>query len=308
MSSRLPTELLQTLFKQWPEARIHFSGLARHYEPTLSRIHIDVLRSPQLYSLEVLVCFGEYYGEELCFLKDHIIVASALKRFTVQVDEPLDLYYVDTPTYRCPHDIKLRSDDVMPALEEFTLVTNWYRLSKAHCQELRACADWSKLRKLDLGRDSPLNFLIALTGTVPNLKSFRFGCGYWWSHGRWPFSPPQNHDIQSFVDAIDGLEEMVVLADEEGIWSSIQSGFLEKHGPTLKRYHVAVSPSPLPSQSPLPALNQEMICKLAETSPGLEDLAFQLHLHKEGMEEWSPKTWVSHGSPKLLRVICDDTI
>ncbi|KAF2680375.1 hypothetical protein K458DRAFT_421605 [Lentithecium fluviatile CBS 122367] len=73
-----------------------------------------------------------------------------------------------------PINFHWQRGDRFPAIEELKL-GNPYDFDPANCNMWAYIMDWSHLRKLDLGRDSPRHLFSALTCRVPNLKSLKFG-------------------------------------------------------------------------------------------------------------------------------------
>jgi hypothetical protein len=184
-------------------------------------------------------------------------------------------------------NLQFEQDDQFPALEELTFDSSCqdtYYLSTEHCQQWLKCMDWTKMRKLDLGRGMPRYLLAALTGHVSQLKHLTLGL--------WP-NQKTNHPIwdcpdldvvRRFVASIDGLEHLQTYSWYDKEYSQIRPALLDKHGPTLLHFNVTVTPDD--------AWTADEIATLVTKAPNLQSLCVMVKMHEQSPCPHSKSIWV----------------
>ncbi|KAH7069332.1 hypothetical protein FB567DRAFT_565062 [Paraphoma chrysanthemicola] len=228
-SAHMPCSVLEKLQTTWPDLALSVCVLDRQEVTNHRHRQMDVklLSSPLLRTLTYNVYNQGYYANEPARSEWPKLTQAIAKGGSVRV------LNIDNRSDGSPYSgAKVINDDDedpgkymrldltpglrLPALEEFTM-RSWgnatYLWDDAHAQMLRDAMDWSRLRKLDFGSDRPDAFFSAMTGTMPNLRSLRFGT-----------QDGVVGPAQRFLDSIDALESLDIGRAQGAIdtlWPSI---------------------------------------------------------------------------------------
>ncbi|KAH6710810.1 hypothetical protein BKA61DRAFT_578638 [Leptodontidium sp. MPI-SDFR-AT-0119] len=220
---------------------------------------LDLLASPQLYSLEctVLCQSSPANLSEFPVLTQILLQSSKLRvlRLACVSDSRFQFkdYQSKYATFGTdgsgPLNLFLKAGDKFPPLEQLAFISpthisptddfspQLYRLSRDHCLVMKESMDLSKLRTLDLGRTSSHVFFAELAGYVPNLKSLSFTIP----------NPSVSHQstgyIQSvtaeFLEPLSNLQELYIhnqsMQDYPKLWPIIR-----RHASTLQKLSMDV--------------------------------------------------------------------
>jgi hypothetical protein len=199
---------------------------------------LDLLRSPQLYSLDYTL-FGNtshIFISEFSLLKQILLKSKNLRilrlgfqNVHLPFNNPSEVNKIHRNLLAGPLNLQFEPDDSCPPLQELKLPEQ-YHLEREHCLNWQVCMNWSHLTALDLGSRCPQNFLSALTGYVPNLKRLHLLL----REGRDPEKQCSNMSIvRKFLNAIDGLEELYLQNCYEKFFEQVWPR-LKRHCPTLR--------------------------------------------------------------------------
>jgi len=191
----MPATVLDKLHATWPDLELSVCVLDRHKAPLALHRHLTLhrqmdtklLSSPLLKELAYNVYFAGYHSKLPApsgwSTLTHALVTGGHVRVlrieaqpgrhdtVVERSEPKKLMRLDfTPGMR------------LPFLEELTLHSEdkdrcafYYSWDTEHCKLFREAIDVSRLRRLDFGSDIPTDLFSTLMGSLPNLKTLRFG-------------------------------------------------------------------------------------------------------------------------------------
>jgi hypothetical protein len=268
--SEISEDVLSILTTKWPDLRLHVTNLEREHAGTTTPVDTRLLSSPQLHSLNYSVtCWEE--RSEIDLLKACLLRGKRLKclRLVVRADG---------------RDINFDFQDgeEFPALEKLLLEES-YALSETHCRKWLTAMDWSRLRHLAFDCGFPRHLLSALTGQVPQLKIlvFKFTCyrgpSYW----------SDSTAVQTFLDSVDGLEQMVVSNWDSTEFNQVCEFVLQRHGHTLKKLHIETWWDR--------GWNLESMRLLTKHCPHLRDLRLEVALHipvQEALSRGHSTCWV----------------
>lgn len=210
---------------------------------------LDILTSPQLYSLEYTFFKEENYPSrsELPIMARIMPKSKRLRilRFVCEPDTRFHFedYYGFYERFGCDglgfKNLPFSAftlDDQLEPLQELVFSSDpmraetFYDFTDSHCNAWRFCMDWSKLVTLDLGGQGPSPFFEIFRGHVPNLKSLSFTLRR---------GAPQSIGVDSvriigdFLDSIKSLEELCVTNGSDGFFPILWS-HVKNHGPTLR--------------------------------------------------------------------------
>ncbi|PVH93330.1 hypothetical protein DM02DRAFT_733178, partial [Periconia macrospinosa] len=284
----VPEEVMSMLSTKHPTARLHISNKERNLSRG-SYIPPDTkaLSSSQLYSLQY-TAYGEsvkmfdqkyVYFSELSTIKNALLQAKNLKRLAFQVNDSAatkeDFWTAG------PSNLGFQDGDQFPALEDLSLEYEQYKLTEEHCQQWIKAMDWTKLRRLDLGRGAPEHLLVALTGQVPRLKSLKFG--FWVFGQTWGIR--DLNKFEAFSNSVEGLEELDAQNFDAEDWKKASNRLLSKHGHSLKSLHVDCCAAVAPGYKERDART------LVELCPNLENLRVQVAMVRDTSMGWQESKW-----------------
>lgn len=151
---------------------------------------IDLLTSPQLYSLEYTVlCQSCMTVSEFPVLTKILLQSRNLRILRLgcqteagfQIKDYLHLYTSYDTDGSGTFNLCLKPKDEFPPLEELTFISPayifmkpLYDMSRDHCIALKSCLDLSKLKILRLGATSSVVFFAEPIGCTPNVRSSSF--------------------------------------------------------------------------------------------------------------------------------------
>lgn len=265
-------------------------------------IDLDLLRSPQLHSLDfVILRNGDFSSSspdreisEFPVLKQILQRSPNLRilklgsvqepsyefgrfyqryaEFDTDGDGPLNLQFKNKASFPTLVEIGILKEDIRANVPG-------YDLSASHCIAWKAAMNWKALTKLDLGNAHPNDFFVIFRGQIPQLKKLKFRL----SRGSDSQDDPATllQATKRFLDSIKGLDELVVEDRTRyffpDLWHSIQ-----KHEHSLRSLGVNASES---SNRNVPGWAAEPLTQLLEGLPRLTTLSMAVDLLK------SPGYW-----------------
>jgi len=215
---------------------------------------VDLLASPQLYSLEYTVlCESPATNRSEFPVLTRILLLS--KNFRIlrlgcssdsryKVQDYQHLYTGFRTDGVGSLNMCLKSGDKFPSLEKLVFMPPgnryWnqvYHLTRDHCIALNECIDWTKMKVVDLGQTASHIFFAELAGHIPNLKFLDFTI---LNFNVW-------HQNPSYVQSMT-VESMESLANLEEFHMSNQSmqyfprfwPIIQRHAATLRRLSMDV--------------------------------------------------------------------
>ena len=304
----IPTTVLSKIHSLFPTARIHVKNRDRarspygRYDRDMA-LDIDLLRSPQLHSLEIVVLqSGEYnYGpdrtiSEFPILKQILLGSSNLRVLRLGCIQETRYDFAKFAQYyesfntdgEGPLNLQLQNKDCLPTLVELGILKEAHRiyepgydLSKAHCIAWKRAMNWKALRRLDLGNARPGDFFMVFCGHIPQLKSlkFRLSCG---KDSNEDPAPLLRATIR-FLDSVMGLEELEVADWTRSFFPSLLSS-IAKHGHSLTCLEVNASER---GNKNFPGLVEESLTQLLSDLPKLSTLSLAVDLLKTPRNGWN---------------------
>jgi hypothetical protein len=207
------------LHATWPELELSVRVLHRRDARIVEHRQMDVrlLSSPLLKSLTYFVYYAGQnpVRTEWPQLTQALATGGNLRVLRIKNKRDGDTHQSGrifrSAAYKEPPPFDFAQQSKLPALTEFTLAeerfwSNSYRWDQEHREMFRIAFDWSKLRKLDFGSKMPVSFFKNMTGTLPHLKSLRFGV--------------RNGPVEvvnEFIESVDALESLDIDEAQKGI-------------------------------------------------------------------------------------------
>ncbi|KFY13798.1 hypothetical protein V492_03039 [Pseudogymnoascus sp. VKM F-4246] len=297
----IPATVLSKIHILFPTARLNVKNTERGQSP--HELDIDLLRSPQLHSLELVVLqSGQYYCRpdqtvsEFPVLKQILLGSPNLRvlRLGYIRHEGYDFarfarYYESFNTDgEGPLNLQFQNKDCLPTLTELGILTEerriyepGYDLSKEHCIAWKSAMNWKALTKLDLGNARTGNFFMIFRGHIPQLKSLKFRLSRGKDSDEDP--APLLQATTRFLDSITGLEQLKV--DDwtrsffPDLWPSIA-----KHGHSLTCLEVNASER---GNRYCPGWSAEPLTQLLSSLPNLGTLSLAVDLLKSPGKGWN---------------------
>lgn len=257
----------------WPKALLHLDLSYRRPEP----LDAELLGSPQLFALKIKL-FRDYnsatrhFHSEFQALTRILVNSNGLKTLSVTQGVNPGWYSGDQ---KCigPLNLNLVPGDELPPLLELQFSETDYHATEAHMQQWARSMDWSKLRRLDVGRYPPRYVFQTLTGLLPQLKSLAVGFYDVPLSHVWSCEPDT---VKAFLESIDALEELSWMNYSTDCWSAAWPSIVKKHGPSLRKLK-------LRWENPLRVvgLQPEEVEQLAINAADLEELTIDLGLIRD---------------------------
>lgn len=283
----IPKGLLALFHSKFPDAQLHVSNIRRGQDSDNMVMDLDLLASPQLYSLTYVALMESNgsYRSELGVLSRIIERSKKLRilRLNCQVEsrflfddysEPYSQYSNDGAGRDCLdfHPSKSKS---LPPLQELTFMRYGnYAWTLDHCFNWKICMDWTQLTTLDLSDRTSQDFLQVFTGAIPNLKSLAFmlyvGVG---SH-----CVENVAVVRNFLDSIKGLEELKIHSVTEGLFPDLWKS-VKKHAITIRSLHTSSI------QNVTTSWTNEFLTELCDTFPLLDSLTVDLKQNVDASTE-----------------------
>ncbi|KAG4429365.1 hypothetical protein IFR05_015151 [Cadophora sp. M221] len=290
----LNLNVLKTFHVNHPNARLHVSQKSRisWWSPAPKPLEVDVLKSPQLYSLSMNIVRDTHFP----FYSEYPTVWAIIKNSknlrilrigAEQDNRPINRRRGPQPPFTHtaqPLHFPIQQGDSLEPLSELTFFSSGYPvlqydLSAHHCAKLRDVSDWSHLKVLDFGEQSTVHFWSIFRGYIPNLKTARFR-----------FSQPgiratvtsgTADEIGKFLDSITGLEELdIKIAD--GDFFNVLFKYIKHHGPTLQVLKTSNIETWRRSIPQLPRWNEKDLLELQAIFPRLRELDVDLACEESG--------------------------
>lgn len=288
----IPAEVLKILHTKQSSSRLHIVNPERNKSRGLYNVYTPpdypALASPQLHSLDYTV-YGyheqvahmkwEFYSE-LPTIKKYLLRARNLKVLRLQISTTYEVPRQNFWTVG-PECLSFDVGEEFPAIEKLGIPFESYDLSAKYCQQWSKAMDWSRLRRLDLGRGSPGGLFAALTGKVPNLKTLIFG---FFPPGYYSWACPDVEVFKNFSNSIDGLEEIVATNTSANPFDAVRDALISKHGHSLKTLRISYC------YNEAIGWGDVDVKRLAQICPGVQDLALKIAYHHRG---WQSTEWVS---------------
>jgi len=242
---------------------------------------IDLLSSPQLYSLKYLALTEGYpfKTSELQFLK--LILTQAKNLRILHLDVGGDIAYSFSPVQEIlrkrgidcsgkgPMNLGFQEGDTISSLQELSILSLIYDLSASHCSAWKQCMDWTCITTLNLGDRCPASFFTILRDSLPNLLSLRF-----------MFALGENEQQQcnnvsqvgDFLDSVQGLNELHIHNDGGPVFEQLWP-YLRRHLPTIRILDIYTFPLKF---SACHAWRNDDLIQLLQSSPMIEMLSVDL--------------------------------
>lgn len=289
-TSHIPKEVLRLFHSRFPEARLCVSNLTRGSvkgTPSDKSMDVELLSSPQLYSLEYTVLCDNPTTRlsEFPVLRKVLLPNKNLRILRLGCSSnhriPSRDYQDQSQFNQGPFNLDLRPGDSFAELNELEFISKpnvygyqLYDLSHEHCKAWKECAALSKLQKLNLGQLPSQVFFAAVPGSVPLLNSLTFTIQSLFV-SRWE---PENLETVTaqFLDSILGLEVLRINNESKKfypkVWLSIQN-----HGKSLKELTMDVSEY---QNKEVPGWAESRFIQLLEHCPRLSTLTIKVLLQK----------------------------
>lgn len=257
-------------------------------------IDLDLLRSPQLHSLDFTVLQNGFYGpdreiSEFPVLKQILQRSPNLRVLRLGCTQELSYdfgrFYQRYAEFNTdgdgPLNLQFKNKDSFPTLEEvgilkerFRIDVPGYDLSKAHCIAWKKATDWTVLVKLDLGNTPPNDFFMIFRNQVPQLKSLKFRLS---RRSDLPDDPAiLLQATRRFLDSISGLDELVIEDWTRNFFPDLYLSIL-RHGHSLRTLEVNASER---SNKNVPGWAVEPLTQLLKGLPRLNALCMAVDLLK----------------------------
>ncbi|KAG4436705.1 hypothetical protein IFR05_007819 [Cadophora sp. M221] len=261
-TSPIPKNVLSLVHSRFSNARLYVSntsrGLATEGSYDMS-MDLDLLASPQLYSLEYTVlCQSPTTNiSEFPVITQILLQSSKLRVLRLacvsdsrfQFEDYQSKYATFGTDGTGPFNLSLKAGDKFPPLDQLAFISptdvsstddfspHLYCLSRDHCLFMKDSIDLSKLRTLDLGRNSSHVFFAELAGCVPNLKSLSFSI----------LNPSISHQspgyIQSvtteFLEPLSDLQELHIHNQSMQYYPKLWP-IIQRHASTLQKLSMDV--------------------------------------------------------------------
>jgi hypothetical protein len=249
----IPLSALQNINELHPLAQLHVKNRARRFPIPLPQ---SLLSYPQLHTLDVSVYYvGRISGptySELQILKNCLIYGGSVKILRLTTTSslqgvPAGFNTDDDPGHSLhnwegveegPVNFHWQDHDCFPPLEELKLGYNQYDLSLEQCQMWIKCMDWSKMRKLDLGKGAPEHLFKTLAGEVPHLESLTFGIWPYYGLDQSSWDCRDMTIIARFAESIISLKELSVEVFDYNDFVGVMTIVARSLGHSLLRLHV----------------------------------------------------------------------
>ena len=262
----IPNQLLSALHQRHPSARFHLSCMQLDPE-SLSSSQLHGLRISIPCSDDVGLSVAAPFKQMMQLLRPESSIRALsidvhqdqrLRRLAVQeVQDIFPAYtrvalngFVMTRSH-APRDdsasvvesdrvqLPILPSDQLPPLEELTIFARMYDLSQEHCESLRQCMDWTKLKRLRLSPSNPIHFFQAFTGHLPLLEDLDFTYRFLEDKKPWdgsdpPLTPLQVMECKSFVTSLPMLTRLVIRCDTIDLAHSFWNAVALEHGRRLR--------------------------------------------------------------------------
>jgi hypothetical protein len=239
---------LDLFHKLHPSTRLHLQLRPRTLTPLIPAL----LSSAQVHSLEITLYHsieGETHHNEVDFIKKHIINSNL--RVLHLDSERVPRSHI--PRFRAwesvsqaPLNFAFQPEDRFPPLEELRFTSGNYAFSEEHCNMWAQAMDWTALRTLHLGPNSPRYLFVGLTDRAVNLESLSLAISSRrsskWSLGRLDTGLPL---LVAFMASIKALRELNFAALEVSDFTATLQGMLDVVGHSLRTLVVKCEYQPL---------------------------------------------------------------
>ncbi|PVH73038.1 hypothetical protein DL98DRAFT_608610 [Cadophora sp. DSE1049] len=303
----IPTTVLSTILTRFPTVQLYVKNIdrGRSSDGRYGRdttLDLDLLHSPQLHSLELVVLqTGDYYCgpsqinsefpvlrqlfhgnpnlrilrlggfQEVCYSFYHF--AKSYESFDTSGDGPLNLQF--------------QKKDQFPTLVELVILKKKYCIhdpgydfSKEHCIAWKKVMDWKALQKLDLGNARPDDFFMIFCGHIPQLKSLKFRLNLGKDSSEDPV--PLLRLTTRFLDSITGLEELEVADWTRAFFPDLCASIMS-HGKSLNRLEINASER---GNRNFPGWSAESLSQMLSELPKLRTLSIAVDILRAPNRGW----------------------
>lgn len=234
----MPEDMSSVLSQYHPQARLFMFSIGSDQE---------VLSSEQLYGLRVSIPFSDdaslstatSFNQLTQLLMQHNTIKALSLNVHLDDERPRKITTQDLSNDNSQdlrtimsapegsHSVKpdpkilgvhlpLYSTDRLPALEELDILVGMYSLNREHCECLRQCMDWKKLKSLRIRPSKSLEFFRSFAGHLPRLQYLDFTYCY---------SPDYTQPCSDFITSLEMLKHLVirsvVLDSKDRFWQKL---------------------------------------------------------------------------------------
>ncbi|KAF2186266.1 hypothetical protein K469DRAFT_573185 [Zopfia rhizophila CBS 207.26] len=281
---KMPSIILSKLQSTWPNVKLFARNHDRHLADFDNKnLDTALLSAPQLEGLEYTIYVSKFnhrtnevYSEWSQITR---ILQGSRKCKSLDIRAKPDNFYEDgkyqtgpriaeLPENRGLSQLALNSQTRLPPLEELRIAYTGnyaakYSFDQVHCSLLLNSMDWSRMRKLDFGRQCPTRLISGLAGRTPNLKFLRLG------------GPPnEDHSVDTICSYINSITDLEGL-DIENVQQNIKDIWpvIRRHRKTLEKLNLR--PSRTIYEWPL-YLDASYLEEIATDFPKLTHLGFDI--------------------------------
>jgi hypothetical protein len=301
--------VLSKFHARFPDALLEVTNRDRAYN--YMHLDLDLLRSPQLHSLDLLVLqtvlsnngddrqISEYPVLKQILQRSsnlRILKLGHLRREGYEIGTLYQKWHSEHKTEGDGElNLPFQNKDKFPTLTELSIIKGEYfnvdrnyDMNMAHCIAWKKAMNWKALTKLDLGNVRPFDFFKVFRGYIPQLTALRFRL----SRGQAGAddAAPLLLVTNRFIDSIKALKELIIEDWTKSFFADLCPS-IRSHQKSLRS--LEVNPSVNPNYEVVSWDSASMV-QLLENVSELDTLALAVDLSKSG-GYWNsrrPRTWV----------------